>query len=67
MNSKLNELFNLTGRNDFEFTYKTEGEDNFITLDIDAKLIHVNIANPEDENLDAMIGDTINTLKKTFN
>ena len=67
MNSKLNELFNLTGRNDFEFTYKTEGEDNFITLDIDAKLINVNIANPEDENLDAMIGDTINTLKKTFN
>ena len=66
MNKTLLDLFETAGKNDFEFTYKTEGEDNFITLDIDAKLIHVNIANPEDENLDAMIGDTINTLKKTF-
>ena len=66
MNSKLNDLFNLTGKNNFEFTYKTEGEDNFITLDIDAKTILVNIANPEDENLDVIIGDVLETLEKTF-
>lgn len=66
MNNKLNELFHLTGINDFEFTYKTEGEDNFIGLDIDNKKINVNIGNPEDEALDGMIEDTITELKKAF-
>jgi hypothetical protein len=67
MNNKLNELFHLTGKNDFEFTYKTDGEDNIIGLDIDNKTINVNIANPEDEALDGMIQDVIVQLKKTFN
>ena len=66
MNNKLNELFHLTGINDFEFTYKTEGEDNVIGLDIDNKKINVNIGNPEDEALDGMIEDTITELKKAF-
>jgi|GEM_PF-5495589 hypothetical protein len=66
MSNKLNELFHITGKNDFEFTYKTEGDDNFIGLDIDAKKILINIVNPEDEELDIMIQDTINTIKANF-
>ena len=66
MSNKLNELFHITGKNDFEFTYKTEGDDNFIGLDIDAKKILINIVNPEDEELNIMIQDTINTSKANF-
>jgi len=66
MSNKLNELFHITGKNDFEFTYKTEGDDNFIGLDIDAKKILINIVNPEDEELNIMIQDTINTIKANF-
>ena len=66
MSNKINELFHITGKNDFEFTYKTEGDDNFIGLDIDAKKILINIVNPEDEELDIMIQDTINTIKANF-
>jgi len=66
MSNKLNELFHITGKNDFEFTYKTEGDDNFIGLDIDAKKILINIVNPEDEELNIMIQATINTIKANF-
>jgi hypothetical protein len=66
MSNKLNELFHITGKNNFEFTYKSEGDDNFIGLDIKEKKILINISNPKDENLDVLIQETIETIKSNF-
>jgi hypothetical protein len=65
MNTSLLELFEVGGKNDFEFTYKiAEGEENVISLDLENKKINVLIGNPEDKNLDTDIRDVIMTIKR---
>lgn len=64
MNTSLLELFEVGGKNDFEFTYKIkEGEDNVISLDLENKKINVLLGNLEDKNLDTNIRDVIMTIK----
>ncbi len=66
MVSKLNELFEICGINDFEFTYQKEGDKNFITHSTDNKKITVNIPNPDDEELEMLLTNKIVELKELF-
>lgn len=65
MNSKLLELFEIGGKNDFEFNYKLkEGEENSFSLDFENKKINVLIGNPESDTISTDVDKLINELKK---
>lgn len=68
MTDKLNELFHVCGINDFHFTYQKVGEENYINYELtpDKKIV-VNIVNIEDLELETLLEDKINELKKLFN
>ncbi len=68
MTDKLNELFQLCGVNDFLFIYQKEGDGNYINYELtpDKKIV-VNISNVEDKELDNLLDEKINELKKLFN
>jgi hypothetical protein len=66
MTDKLNELFQVCGINDFEFTYQKEGDKNFITHSLNPNKILVNISDIEDENLEKLLDDKLKELKETF-
>lgn len=66
MNEKLNELFQIGGRNGFEFTYKTKGEDNIVSINLEEKKISVNLPDIEDKNLNTILEDALKTLKESF-
>jgi hypothetical protein len=67
MNSKLYELFEIGGKNNFEFSYKAkEGEDNVFSIDFENKRISALVGNPEDENLTNLIEDCIKQLKEAL-
>jgi len=64
MNDSLLELFEVGGKNNFEFTYKIkEGEENIISLDLENKKIYVSIGNIDDKKLEKSIRDLIVTIK----
>ena len=68
MNSKLYELFEIGGKNNFEFSYKAkEGEDNVFSIDFENRKISALIGNPEDKNLTGLIEDCIKNLKELLN
>lgn len=66
MTNKLNQLFEICGKNHFEFTYQKEGDKNFITHSINPNIILVNIIDVDDVNLDSLLSDKIEELKKMF-
>ena len=66
MNTTLLELFQVSGKNDFEFTYKVGEGENILDLDLDNKKVNLTIGNPEDKNLEMMIRDAIITIKGGF-
>ena len=66
MTDKLNELFQVCGINDFEFTYQKEGDKNYITHSLNPNKILVNISDIEDENLEKLLDDKLKELKETF-
>lgn len=68
MNEKLNELFQMGSRKNYEFHYKIieEEKNNIITVDNENGIIYVTIGDPENEDLSIMIKDAINQLKETF-
>jgi hypothetical protein len=63
MNKTLLDLFEVAGKNDFEFTYKTGDGENILTLDLDNKKLFLTIGDPEDKNLDLTLRDAIMTIK----
>jgi hypothetical protein len=65
MNKPLLELFELGGKNNFEFRYKnTETLENVATLDTDNRIITVSIGDPTDEVLDVILNDLKRDLQK---
>lgn len=65
MNSKLYELFEIGGKNNFEFSYKAkEGGDNVFSIDFENRKISALVGKPEDENLTNVIEDCIKKLKQ---
>jgi hypothetical protein len=66
MTDKLNQLFEVCGINDFEFTYQKEGDKNFITHSLNPNKILVNISDIEDVELEKLLDDKIKELKETF-
>ena len=68
MNKPLLELFELGGKNNFEFRYKTvESFENVATLDTDNRVITVTIGDPTDDELDVILTDVKNDLQKFLN
>lgn len=68
MNKPLLELFELGGKNNFEFRYKnTETLENVVTLDTDNRIISVSIGDPTDEDLDVILNDLKTDLQKFLN
>jgi hypothetical protein len=62
MNTTLLELFNVAGKNDFEFSYKTGEGENVLNLDLDNKKLSLTIGDPEHKDLDLMLRDAILTI-----
>jgi hypothetical protein len=56
------ELFNVAGKNDFEFSYKTGEGENVLNLDLDNKKLSLTIGDPEHKDLDLMLRDAILTI-----
>jgi hypothetical protein len=66
MTDKLNQLFQVCGINDFEFTYQKEGDKNFINHSLNPNKILVNISDIEDVELEKLLDEKIKELKETF-
>lgn len=66
MTDKLNQLFEVCGINDFEFTYQKEGDKNFITYELEPNKILVNISDIDDVELEKLLDDKIKELKEIF-
>ena len=66
MNENLNELFEICGKYNFVFTYKTNEPVNSINVDIDLKTIEVNIIDPNDSKFALVLSNTIIKLKDSF-
>jgi len=63
MNKALLDLFETAGKNDFEFTYKTDEGENVLTLDLENKKLTLTIGDPEHKDLDLILRDAIMTIK----
>jgi hypothetical protein len=62
MNTTLLELFNVAGKNDFEFSYKTGEGENVLNLDLDNKKLSLTIGDPEHKDLDLILRDAMLTI-----
>ena len=62
MNTTLLELFNVAGKNDFEFSYKTGEGENVLNLDLDNKKLSLIIGDPEHKDLDLILRDAMLTI-----
>lgn len=63
MNKILIELFEIGGRYNYEFSYKTGEGENTASVDLQGKKIKVFIGNPKDENLNQILRDVLDELK----
>lgn len=63
MNKILIELFEIGGRYNYEFSYKTGEGENTASVDLRGKKIKVFIGNPKDENLNQILRDVLDELK----
>lgn len=66
MTETLIKLFEITGKNDFEFTYKTGEGENVINLDLENKKISVFIGDLKDGDLNLKLSNVLNELEETF-
>ena len=64
MNKILIELFEIGGRHDFEFSYKMGEGENTASVDLTGKKISVFIGNPKDEELNQLLSEVLDELKK---
>jgi hypothetical protein len=64
MNKILIELFEIGGRHDFEFSYKTGEGENTASVDLHGKKIEVFIGNPKDQELNQILSEVVNELKE---
>ena len=64
LNNSLKELFEVVGKNNFEFTFlNNEDGKNVISLDLENKKIYMIIGDIKDKKLEKHIRDTIVTIK----
>ena len=66
MNEVLLELFETAGKNDIEFTYKTDEGENILTLDLQNKKLFLTIGDPEHKDLEFILKDAIMSIKGDF-
>jgi hypothetical protein len=64
MNKILVELFEIGGRHNFEFSYKTGEGENTASVDLQGKKIEVFIGNPKDQELNQILSEVVNELKE---
>jgi hypothetical protein len=65
--NKLNEILILSSKNNMEFVYQKEGEENFIEFSIEPeRKITVNIVNEKDKNLKKLINQKLEELNQLF-
>jgi hypothetical protein len=65
--NKLNEILILCSKNNMEFIYQKEGEENFIEFSIEPeRKITVNIVNEKDKNLKKLINGKLEELDQLF-
>jgi hypothetical protein len=65
--NKLNEILILCSKNNMEFIYQKEGEENFIEFSIEPeRKITVNIVNEKDKNLKRLINEKLEGLDQLF-
>jgi hypothetical protein len=65
--NKLNEILILSSKNNMEFVYQKEGEENFIKFSIEPeRKITVNIVNEKDKNLKKLINQKLEELNQLF-
>ena len=65
--NKLNEILILCSKNNMEFTYQKEGEENFIEYSIEPeRKITVNIVKEKDKNLKRLINEKLEELNQLF-
>lgn len=64
MSNKLEELFQIGSKNDYEFHYKIiEEKENIFSLDKENKIIKVTIGDPEHKDLQKLLNDIIVEIK----
>ena len=67
MLNKLEELFQVGSKNDYEFHYKIiEKKENIFSLDKENKIIKVTIGDPEHEDLQKLLNNIIVEIKGDF-
>jgi hypothetical protein len=65
--NKLNEILIFCSKNNMEFTYQKEGEENFIEFSIEPeRKITINIVNEKDKNLKKLINKKFEELNQLF-
>jgi hypothetical protein len=65
--NKLNEILILSSKNNMEFVYQKEGEENFIEFSIEPeRKITINIVNEKDKNLKKLINKKFEDLNQLF-
>jgi hypothetical protein len=65
--NKLNEILILSSKNNMEFVYQKEGEENFIEFSIEPeRKITINIVNEKDKNLKKLINQKLEELNQLF-
>ena len=64
MNKILIELFEIGGRHDFEFSYRTGDGENTALVDLRGKKIEIFIGDPKKENLNELLKGVLNELKE---
>jgi hypothetical protein len=65
--NKLNEILILSSKNNMEFVYQKEGEENFIEFSIEPeRKITINIVNEKDKNLKKLINKKFEELNQLF-
>ncbi len=65
--NKLNDLLLFCSKNKINFTYQNEDDENYIIYNVEpTEQLIVNIVDPEDENLDKLLGDKLIELQNRF-
>lgn len=64
MTNKLEELFKISSKHDYEFHYKiTEEKENSFHIDKENKIVEAKIGDHEDKELPKLINETIEKFK----